>query len=367
MVSGDLIITDTRGIPAVTAIATGTGNAGTIRITSGNLTATTTFLDPSFLPTTMIDTHTAGHGRGGDVSIETGYLTATGTPEGGNLFTFIDSGTTANGRGGDVTIAAGTIELNGATVSTGQLNASAFVEDLSTVNGSAGHLTMTADTIRTLDALFDTSALFGTSPLQQGGDITITAHDIAMVNTQVSSINTNGGGALTIKTDSLVADFTSFEIDTISGPGGGISVEARVVELTNGSAMISSTIGNGNAGDIYITATDHMSIIGDLGTNELAPFQPSGLFSNSFGQIFGTFGGSGNAGNIVVTTPTLNMISGRINTVTSGSGNGGNVTLNVNNGISISGEFPSDEYRSFNPHEWSAGTQWSCDRNKWGS
>ena len=341
-VTGDLSITDTRGLPAITARATGSGNAGAIQITAGNLTATTTFLDPSFLPTTLLDTHTSGEGRGGDVSITTGNLTAMGTPEGGNLFTFIDSGTTANGRGGDVTISARTIDLNATTISTGQLNASAFVEDLTTVNGSAGHLTITADTVKTLDAILDTSALFGTSPLQTGGDITITAHDIAMVNTQVSSINTNGGGALTIKTDSLVADFTSFEIDTTSGPGGGISVEARVIELTNGSAMISSTLGEGNAGDIRLTATDHVSMIGDLGTNELAPFQPSGLFSNSFGSIFETFGGSGNAGNIIVTTPRLEMNAGRINTATSSSGSGGNVTLNVPGTISISGEFPSD-------------------------
>jgi large exoprotein involved in heme utilization and adhesion len=163
-----------------------------------------------------------------------------------------------------------------------------------------------------------------------------------MVNTQVGSINVNGGGALTIKTDSLLADFTSFDIETFSGPGGGISVQGRIVELTNGSPMISSTIGSGNAGDIRITATDHVSLIGDLGTNFNAPFQVSGLFSNSFGQIFGTHGGPGNAGNIVVTTPTLNMDAGRINTVTSSSGVGGNVTLNVSNGISISGEFPTD-------------------------
>jgi filamentous hemagglutinin family protein len=342
-VAGNITITDTRGLPAITARTTGTGDAGSIQITSGNLTATSNFLDPNFLPTTLIDSHTVGDGRGGDVRITTGNFIAAGTGDlqESNVFNVIDTGTRANGSGGDVTINAQTVDLNSTSISTGQFVASALVTDLSTVNGSGGNLIITTNTLKTRDSIFETSALFGTSPLQTGGNISITAHDISMVNTQVGSINVNGGGALTIKTDSLVADFTSFDIETISGPGGGITVDARVVELTNGSPMISSTLGIGNAGDIRINATGHVTLIGDLGTNFLAPFQPSGLFSNSFGKIFGTLGGPGNAGNIIVTTPTLNMVGGRINTVTSSSGAGGNVTLNVSNSITISGEFPT--------------------------
>jgi large exoprotein involved in heme utilization and adhesion len=133
-------------------------------------------------------------------------------------------------------------------------------------------------------------------------------------------------------------DATSFETDTISGPGGGITVEARVVELTNGSAMVNSTLGEGSAGSIRITATDYVNLTG--GSDPILQ-QPSGLFSNSFGRIFRTFGGPGNAGNIIVTTPRLDMSGGRINTITSSSGSGGNVTLNVSDSITISGEFPS--------------------------
>lgn len=339
-VTGDLSITDTRGIPAITARTTGTGNAGEIQMTSGNLMATSSFVDPSFLPTTLIDSHTSGDGRGGDVHIITGNFTVRGPDT--NSFVVIDSGTTGNGHGGNITIQANLVDLDWTSISTGQFVASAVVPDRSTINGSAGNLIITTETLRTKDSIFDTSALFGTSKLQKGGDITITAGDISMLNTQVTSIGVNGGGAFTVKADRFVTDFTSFETDTTSGQGGNIVVEARVVELTNGSSLISTTIGDGNAGDIHITATDHVSLIGDLGTNPLAQFQPSGLFSNSFGKIFGRFGGQGNAGNIIVTTPRLEMNAGRINTVTSSSGQGGNVTLSVTSGISISGEFPSD-------------------------
>ena len=334
-VTGDLSITDARGIPAMTARNMGTGNSGEIRLTSGNLVATSSF-KPSSFTTTLIDSHTSGEGRGGDVCITTGNLTVAGPNS--NAFFFIDSGTVGNGRGGNVSIQANIVDLNWTSISTGQFNVSALVEDTSGINGSAGDLTIAADTLRLRNSILDTGAFLGLSEFQKGGDITINARDISMMNTQAGSTGLDGGGTFVIKADRLVTDFTFFETDTVSGPGGGVKVNARAVELTNGSALISSTFGDGNAGDIYVTATDHVNLIGRTGPNPQGKFEPSGLFSNSFGDL----GSHGNAGNIAVTTPRLDMIGGRINTVTASSGNGGNVTLNVTDKISISGEFLSD-------------------------
>jgi filamentous hemagglutinin family protein len=339
-VTGDLSITDTRGVPAITARTTGPGNAGEIQLNSDNLMAKSSFVDPDFLPTTLIDSHTSGDGRSGDIRITTGNLEIAGLG-GSTTFTFIDSGTMSNGRGGNITINAESVNFDLTTVSTGQLLAGALVPDMTTVNGSAGNLTITADAVQVKDAILDTSAFGGPSELQKGGDIIINARDVSLSGVQVGSTGTYGGGAFTIRADTFLQDTTSFETSTISGPGGGITVEARIVDLTNGSAMISSTLGEGNAGNIRITATDHVSLLGDVGTSLFADSQPSGLFSNSFGRIFGQFGGPGNAGDIIVATSRLEMNGGRINTVTSSSGRGGNVTLNVSDRITISGEFPS--------------------------
>ena len=336
-VTGDMSITDTRGVPAISARTLGSGDAGAIRITSGNLTATSSFVDPSFLPTSLIDSHTSGDGRGGDVHITTGDLAVTGTT--GPSFLFIDSGTARNGRGGNVTINAETVDLDFASISTGQFASSALLKDTSGVNGSAGNVTIIADTLHLKDSVLDTSASLGLSEFQKGGDITITASDISMKDTQVTSLAIDGGGTFTIKANSFVTDFTSFETDTVSGQGGAISVEAHVVELTNGSSLISTTFGDGNVGNVSLTATTHVKILGDVGTNPAAASQPSGIFSNSFGFV----GSQGNAGNVIVTTPKLEIVAGRINTVTASSGQGGNVTLNVTDSISISGEFPSDQ------------------------
>ena len=157
--TGDLLISDTRGLPAMTARTMGTGDSGEIRISSGNLTATSSFVDPSFLPTTLIDSHTSGDGRGGDVHITTGNLAVSGTTT--NSFFFIDSGTAGNGRGGNVTINAETVDLDVTSISTGQLTASALLADTSGVNGSAGNVTITADTFQLKNSVLDTSATLG--------------------------------------------------------------------------------------------------------------------------------------------------------------------------------------------------------------
>jgi filamentous hemagglutinin family protein len=72
-VTGDLSISDTRGVPAITARTTGDGNAGAIQINAANLTATSTFSSPnpfiSVPPFALIETHTSGSGKGGDVNI----------------------------------------------------------------------------------------------------------------------------------------------------------------------------------------------------------------------------------------------------------------------------------------------------------
>ncbi len=61
----------------------------------------------------------------------------------------------------------------------------------------------------------------------------------------------------------------------------------------------------------------------------------SGIFSNSLGD----FGTLGNSGDIVITTPRLEMTGGgRINTTTASTGRGGNVTIHATDSVSMSGE-----------------------------
>ena len=86
---------------------------------------------------------------------------------------------------------------------------------------------------------------------------------------------------------------------------------------------------DGDAGPIIISASDHVAFL------ESSPGgRPGGIFNNSFGDR----GSLGNAGDVVITTPNLQLTGGtRINTTTASSGRGGNVTINADS-ISMSGE-----------------------------
>ena len=324
--TGNLLISDTRGLPAMTARTTGHGNAGAIQINSANLAASST--SPASTQFALIDTHTSGAGRAGNINIMTGNLQSSYQGPGNVQFT--DSGTAGPGHGGDVTISAQSVTLEGTGINTGDSVASLLNQNAS---GSAGNVTINADRIMLLNSTIDTSAVFASHSAEQAGSVTLKASDINLTQSVVSGIGFGGGGAFSVTADRLIMDGGS-QLNSLTavGPGGGILVNARVVELLNGSQLATTIAGNGQAGDIRVTATDHLT----LSTSPLNQ-NPSGFFSNSTGQL-----GGGYAGAIVVTTPRLNMTGGsRINTATLSSGPGGDVTINSTNSVSISGEFPS--------------------------
>ena len=335
-VIGDMSISETRGVPAITARATGAGEAGEVRISSANLNATST-ADSLFA---LIDTHTSGSGKGGDVSIAaTGNLTATGSSS--NLMFFIDSGTTglAEGAGGGVTITAttGNVQLVSSSINTGDFVATQTGQESS---GSGGDVTIAADTFQqTNSAIASDSVGAG-----RAGGISISARDIQINNfSLIGQQGINGTGALVINAENFVMSNSGQIVQlTAFAPGGGVTITANTVELKNGSTVQSQSVGDGAAGDIRITALDHLTLsddpytLDDQSTGQAT--RPSGLFTNSLGDL----GNLGNAGAIIVTTPQLVVTGGaRIDTTTQTNGHGGDVTIIAENSISISGDRPT--------------------------
>src|SRR2546428_9912100 len=313
-VTGDMSISSDT-VPALMAKTTGSGDAGEIRISSANLTATSRTFDIL----TMIDSHTSGTGKAGNVSITTGNLQVTGSFNG--FSTFIDSGTEGPGRAGDVSITARNFQMdNNSFISTGNFLASLFGVDAS---GSGGNISFSTDSLRLAFSEIATDA-------RQAGNITVTANVVNLEGSPLSSAGQDRGGAITINTNQLTTTDSQIVAQTRLGPGGAVTITGKVIELSTGSSVVSSTDGDGDAGPIIISATDHLGLLRATQSD-----RPSGIFSNSFG----TFGSSGNAGDIVITTPKLEMTGGaRINTTTATSGHGGNVTINKTDSVSMSGE-----------------------------
>ncbi len=316
-VTGDLSISNDT-VPAVTARTSGSGDAGEIRIASANLNATSAAPDINFI---LIDSHTSGTGKAGNVTLTTGDLQAAGD------VIFIHSGTAGPGHGGDVTITGRSVKLDKADIDSGD---DVFREHFD-VTGSGGTVKITADSLD-----LNNSAIFTSSFAARAGDVTLDARNINMRHSQIGVISLEGESTIAITADKFVMDSISvIDASTALGQGGGVTVIANVVELSNGSAIRTSTFGDGSAGDIIITATDHVSLMDDPLVIEAT--RASGLYSNAFGDE--GLGNLGNAGSIVVTTPQLSMAGGaRMNTTTASSGRGGDVTITARDLVSISGE-----------------------------
>ncbi|MEK7349709.1 MAG: filamentous hemagglutinin N-terminal domain-containing protein, partial [Nitrospirota bacterium] len=329
-VTGNMSVT-ALDVPALTARTTGSGNAGKIRISSGTMDVTATTFD-NFL-FSVIDTHTSGPGNAGNVTIETtsGGLAITGDPFG--LPLFIDSGTTGQGRGGDVRITATgqSVQMQDIYLSTGNFVANIFGED---ATGAAGNVAISADSVHLTFSGIDTGSFSIINNTGRAGDISLTARDIQLENSLFQAQGFERGGAITVNADRVLLSDSRFETQTILNPGGGINILAKTVDLTQGSQLISVTGGDGDAGSITVSASEHIGIL------EGSRFvRPSGIFT----QSFGTYGSRGNAGDVIITTPQLQMTAGgRINSVTKSSGHGGNITINATDSLFISGEFPDD-------------------------
>jgi len=108
------------------------------------------------------------------------------------------------------------------------------------------------------------------------------------------------------------------DVSGISG-GGSIQVQGRQVTLNNGSVLLSSSLGNGNGGEIFVRATELLSARGESN----APF-PSGIFTDTSSTS------SGNGSNITISTKRLEVTNGaQISAGVLGSGNAGEIKVNA--------------------------------------
>jgi len=319
-VTGNVFLSNTE-IPALAARTFGAGNAGSILISSGSLDASFGTADGSL---SLIDSHSMGSGNGGNVTITTGPLTMNGDPSAPGYF--IDSGSGDEGNGGNVSITAGDIQISSAGINTGDNAFFGF--------GSGGDLSITAHSLLLNTVSFATdsfNARAGAISFETEGKLHI------MGNSFVSSISLLGDNPIAIKADQVIIEQTSrFLAGTAFETGGDITVNARTIELRDSSSFSTQTFGDGHAGNITLTATESVKFL-----DEPLSLGPSGLFTTSIGDP--DLGINGNAGNVTVITPRLEMTNGaRINTTTLTAGRGGDVTIMASQEVKIAGERPFD-------------------------
>jgi len=215
----------------------------------------------------------------------------------------IISNTDGQGNAGAIQIQAENISLNGKyTVIANAIGSNAL--------GNSGGLEINTGSLSVTNGSQINSIVLGQGV---GGNIKITATNDVIFSSEASD------GAPSVLTTSLLPG--GF------GNAGNIEIIAKSLTIENGGAITSSSIGEGNAGQITVNLSGNLFMrgVGSAGVS-------SGIYSNL------EYGATGNAGNILITANSFQAEEGAaISSNTFSEGNAGNIKLIINEGISFDG------------------------------
>jgi large exoprotein involved in heme utilization and adhesion len=295
------------------------GEPGVISVRASTLTLDRGVIGaPALLPN-------AGDGRGGEVMIEVGTLSARNST--------ISSSTATDGASGNVTVRAReSILLTGGTeISSSTLG-----------SGSGGTVLVQATAVSAAEGSRIESNTSGSGP---GGSVTVTVGSLTLSSgAQISSSSSGAGqgGRITV-TATDTATFTGSNPERLSGifaqtsgqevgsgTAGAIVLRAQDVVLTDGAQINSGSLGTGQGGTVTVMATDTVT----LGGTALGNAAPSAIFAQAEGR--GVV--AGNAGTVVVEARRIGMTEGvQIGTSTFGNGDGGALRVIATEAITITG------------------------------
>jgi len=174
-----------------------------------------------------------------------------------------------------------------------------------------------------------------TNAVGTGGNIRITARNLDVLNGALLDASTLGdgdaGSVLITAGDRVTFDFSDagsiVEVGGV-GDGGNIDITTATLEVLNGAQLLTNTRGEGNAGSVIIDASDRATF---AGTSTDGAF-PSG--ASSAVEVSGV----GNGGNIDITAATLEVLDGaQLVASTFGEGNAGSVIINASDQATFAG------------------------------
>ncbi|GAB4530329.1 MAG: hypothetical protein Tsb0014_12940 [Pleurocapsa sp.] len=316
------------------------GNSGDINITARTL---------SLFNEARLTNLTTTKGNAGNVNINVSDSVLI------NNNSAIFTNTFAEGDAGNINIKVGNaLTLEGANTkgNTGIFSSADFDERIpGNLEGDAGSINIEANNISIANGALINSSTFGSG---DGGNINLRANVIALDGDNSSIF-------------SAVGDLES-NVESLTGNGGEIDIQAKTISLSDGATVVTQTFGIGSAGTIKINASEVINISGVssfpfLPNGEEGGFS-SGLFSNTENNA------TGSGGEIIITTPRLQISdgavinarsksdasAGNVNVdadvleITDGSqilttalnnGAAGNITLNISERILISGIDPN--------------------------
>jgi filamentous hemagglutinin family protein len=301
------------------------GNAGDISITTGSLSVTNG---------AELLTSTLGKGDAGNITINArDTVSFDGIRDRQPSLAASNVDSEAEGKGGNILITTSSLSVtNGA-----QLVSSILKRG----KGDAGNITIHARDTVSFDGIRDGEFSLATSDVESGGvgnggNILITTGSLSVTNGAELITSTHGkgnAGNITIHArDTVSFDeigvYPSLATSSVAtegvGNGGEIFITTGSLSVTNGAGLFSSTLGQGDAGNITIHARDTVSFDGIR----------DGEFSGAYSSV--DTKGEGKGGDIFITTGSLSVTNGAgLFASTERKGNAGNITINARDTVSF--------------------------------
>ena len=316
-----------------------------------------------------LSTETSGRGDAGNISVtvdEAIVLEGNREPSLTSFASFISTevGPEARGQGGNIDITARSLTLrDGAEVDTSTSGGA----DEQGRPSNAGSITVNVEESLSLERGGLLRAL--TLGRGRGGDITIQAPNAA-VSLDGFLVDDSGQPILVgnlprslFSEDSglpLSSSVTSGVGDIAAGRGGNITINASSLTLKNSASLSTSTLGRGDAGNIFVTVNEAIVLEGNDGADfafsaptfisaDVGPgargqggsvditarslaLRDAAVRATNFFGITDEQGQPSNAGSITVNVEeSLSLAEGaQLSTATSGQGSGGDIILNAN-------------------------------------
>ncbi|MFD1612672.1 beta strand repeat-containing protein [Sphingomonas tabacisoli] len=253
----------------------------------------------------------------------------------------LQSSTSSDVDAGRIALLANTIDVFNSTIDAGTFAA-----------GDAGDVFIAADTV-TIEATAIFSDSFGQDATGSSSSITIGAtNDLNLRNATLSTKSSGFGdaGIISLSADALSLDFTDLTSDAgefASGVGGLIQLDARTIDIVNGSNIQSRTAGEIDGGFIRIDATERLSIdASTINSNAMETASGTGGLTTLSAPIVELTGGtaletstagSGDAGAIEITGNDvfLDNVSIKSNAGLGSTGDGGLVSLTGTDALTL--------------------------------
>ena len=302
--TGQISLTDSSHI-VNTVVDNAQGNAGDVEIDAPILT---------MADQAQLNTSTAGQGNAGNV-----IIAASDRVTFNNSHAHSGLTSTAVGEGGNIEIDTPILEV---------LNQSSLISDTHG-QGNAGDVIITASELVTFD---NNSIAFSGVDWDghgDGGDIEISTPILNIFNggyLDTGIYEPANGGDVIITAGERVTLNRGAIYSNINWEGdgsvGNIEITTPILEILNGSKLQTIVLGQGNAGNVIIAASDRVT------------------FNNSQAYTGLTPSGVGEGGNIEIDTPILEVLNGStLFSITHGQGNTGDVIITASELVTFDGSF----------------------------